>query len=165
MTYLRQRPLIPFLFLWGGVLLAQSQPLEERAWLDIVVPAKVEVQVMDSVLHFTGLDFNTKKVLTALPDSNYDPYEAIDDDVTGAPDPDPTQHLTLRFVRAQKYTLRVHPTVVGTFRGELIISDKKGKSRRIKLVTVAKKDLRVQEYWLYLDPMDVSKCHLERIKP
>ena len=163
MTFLRMKPFATFLLFLGGVLQAQSIPLE-RAWLSVVVPAKVEVQVMDSAQHLTGLDFITKKVVTGLPDSNYDPYEAIDDDVTGAPDPDPIQELDLAFVKPQKYTLRVHPTVVGTFRGELIVSDKKGKSRRIKFVTVAKKDLKIQEYWLYLDPMNVSKCHLEPIK-
>lgn len=151
--------LVP-LFFSGGVLYAQTRPPEEKAWLDIVVPASVEVQLMDKSGHFTGIDFDTKKVSSALPDSNYDPFEAMDDDVSGKPDAHASQHLVLAFVSSQRYILRIHPKASGTFRGEIVLTDRMGKDKRMKFIVASPKRSTIKEYQLFLDPMNAGACRL-----
>ena len=163
MTRLPRILIAPSLLLGGGVLQAQAS-LPLRANFGITIPERVEFQVVDDKGQYTGMDFQAKAVHVGLPDTDYAPYEGLDDDVSGKPDPNPIQHFEGFFERAQTYTLRFHPKVAGSFKGEVVLADQHDKSRRIKFVIVAKKDLAIQEYRLDMDPLNADNCHLTKIK-
>lgn len=168
MTFLRLHRIAPFLLLGGGGLYAQAPgkiPLMDKAGVDIGVPAVVDFQVADASGHVTGVDFTTGKVRQELPNANYDPYDAISDDETGAADEHPIAHFELGFTRPLTLILRLRPKVAAMEQGDVIFLVRTTKSRRVHLPVRTFKVGEIRTYRLVLDPMNLGKCRLEPIKP
>lgn len=93
-------------------------------WFTLYSPA--ELLVTDPAGQRTGFDPVTGDSYSAIPNSAYD-AEGLDDDVTGAPDPDPEKVFSVGPAAPQGvYTVQVTGTGTGTYTLEALRNDVNG---------------------------------------
>lgn len=109
---------------YKGQAVTYVDPLNQ-IWFKLFSPA--ELLVTDPAGNRTGIDPATNKTYSEIPNSAYD-AEGLDDDVTGAADPDPVKVFSIAPAAPQgDYTVQVTGTGTGTYTLEAMRYDVNGK--------------------------------------